>query len=718
MAETKGEKFYNILKALGCSETERSTPHNFQYLFDLKETKDFFEWFINNVDESCTLTQDELHRFNEKLAKGQVVFDTEKLEKLNGLINSNQSGTDPKALVNKLCVENLEEDEDLIQDFDDVDYNDAESLRRSNERMEKELEMLNKQIEMKKFCRNSSNQNLLSQNERKVSDDALKIELDEQIEAKKKNSKILNQELNKTLIEFQSKLSDEEKLIKHNKFFSLQDPDVQSSVDNYIANEQQLLNEINELMSLEIDLNAIKNLDCASTSINQLENREDTAQKEIQIMLNTYPKLLEVLFDAKIKTEYDISYINELVKIIENKSDFFQAQFVPGQRMPALSEKERQNWEAKIRKLELLTGSLSAKCQELTKPAYEKMNKYAKLKIANLLQFDVLKKECETSLMLNTQAKLGRALTEQKIRVEFVKHLKNLQMNEMDDLRQVLENVIAETSSFSQLIPNMSLFNTTAAQNTNKTMLNPFTTSTANLFSSTMISQPGYYGANSFSSSPSRLNNKGKLAYKLNGGPFFGDAQFLDGAQNIEIINQFLIAVLAKLQQDQLNTELTKAKNPISTNFNDNLESFMGIVNTIDSAYKKCSQNEWRKKVLYTNKLINYGIEYLYDKESSSNQSSAALKQQSMSNSTLKYNFNRTNIRLVKGLEEPLRNLNEKKNQLQNQFVGNIHQHYDAYKRQLASNKLIELKKNFFIHFYTNPQVVNMIIEQINAMNF
>ena len=385
MAETKGEKFYNILKSLGCSETERSTPQNFQYLFDLKETKDFFEWFINNVDESCTLTQDELARFNEKLAKGQVVFDTDKLEKLNGLINSNQTDSDPK--LNKLCVENLEEDDDyLIQDFDDVDYNDAESLRRNNERMGKELEMLNKQIEMKKFCRNSLNQNLLSQNERKTSDDALRIELDEQIEAKKKNSKILNQDLNKTLIEFQSKLSDEEKLIKHNKFFSLQDPDVQSSLENYMANEQQLLNEINELMSLEIDLNSIKNLD------KKLEKNEDTTQSEIKIMLNTYPKLLEVLFDAKIKTEYDISYINELAKIIDNKSEFFHAQFVPGQQMPALSEKECQNWEAKIRKLDLLTGSLSAKCQELTKPAYEKMNKYAKLKIANLLQFDVLKK--------------------------------------------------------------------------------------------------------------------------------------------------------------------------------------------------------------------------------------------------------------------------------------------------------------------------------------
>ena len=87
-------------------------------LIDIPDIRDFFEWFLNNVNENWLLTSEQKYWFKEKEAKGQVVYDLDKL------VNTNQ----------------------MIKEDESTHHADIE---KENELLEHELEMLNNQYRLK-----------------------------------------------------------------------------------------------------------------------------------------------------------------------------------------------------------------------------------------------------------------------------------------------------------------------------------------------------------------------------------------------------------------------------------------------------------------------------------------------------------------------------------------------------------------------------------------
>src|SRR5579883_1695516 len=91
MEETKAEKYYRILKSLKCPEIAQASPKTFEILFDIPDTREFFNWFIENVDETCLL--DDKEKYLEMASRGQVIRDLNKLQHIDKLINSTSNFT-------------------------------------------------------------------------------------------------------------------------------------------------------------------------------------------------------------------------------------------------------------------------------------------------------------------------------------------------------------------------------------------------------------------------------------------------------------------------------------------------------------------------------------------------------------------------------------------------------------------------------------------------
>ena len=54
---THGEKFYNIIKKIGFSNnSEKFSAKNFEYLFSIPETEEFFKWFLNGTKISLSFS--------------------------------------------------------------------------------------------------------------------------------------------------------------------------------------------------------------------------------------------------------------------------------------------------------------------------------------------------------------------------------------------------------------------------------------------------------------------------------------------------------------------------------------------------------------------------------------------------------------------------------------------------------------------------------------
>lgn len=84
--ESKSEKYFRILKSLKYPDIESLNPKMFDYLFLIPDTQKFFDWFLDNVDESC-LVNDRV-KYMQMLNEGQVIQDIDKIREINKLISS------------------------------------------------------------------------------------------------------------------------------------------------------------------------------------------------------------------------------------------------------------------------------------------------------------------------------------------------------------------------------------------------------------------------------------------------------------------------------------------------------------------------------------------------------------------------------------------------------------------------------------------------------
>ena len=254
---TQGERFFDIIKNTGFADTRKLSAKNFEYLFTIPDTGDFFRWFLTNVDETCVLTQEELEKFRQKAAQNQVIYDLDRLDELNTVINPSAStsiDSNSKNYFDKL-LDRLD-DTNIVEstktELDDTD--DVEKIRRELEMQEKQLQNLDKQLARHKIRKKSLSDKLIAQKAKKNLEESLKCEWNAEFENLKRQSKQSNQNLNKVLHEFQAKFGDDDSLVRNNNLFNASDPSVESRVNEYVHSERDLLKRIRELMNSEIDI--------------------------------------------------------------------------------------------------------------------------------------------------------------------------------------------------------------------------------------------------------------------------------------------------------------------------------------------------------------------------------------------------------------------------------------------------------------------------------
>jgi lipase chaperone LimK len=125
--DKKAHAFAGIMKSIGYQGN--INMFTIRSLIDIPDIREFFDWFLSNVNENWLLTSEQKFWFKEKDSKGQVVYDVEKLKNTNRMIN-----------------------EDKFTSLDEIE--------RENALLEEELEMLSSQLDFKQKQKSMLNDEL------------------------------------------------------------------------------------------------------------------------------------------------------------------------------------------------------------------------------------------------------------------------------------------------------------------------------------------------------------------------------------------------------------------------------------------------------------------------------------------------------------------------------------------------------------------------------
>ena len=703
--ESQGEKFFNILKKTGYTGCEKLSAKNFEYLFSIPDTSAFFNWFVNNVDENCLLTKEELERFNQKVANNQVIYDLDRLEGLNNVINPNiAQNSDKLSSSSKNHLEKLAEKLNDDEREEKNVENDVEAMKREIEYQERELKTLNKQIEFQSFQKKQLSEKLLSHKAKKSANEILKDETTNDFENIKKASKQSLQSLNKNLYEFQVLFGDDDKLVKENNLFNLNEED--ACVKEYVNEERDLLKSAQTIIDIEVDVDNLANFPSNKGHVEVNESNEKF-RDELYLISKCYPKLILKYINAKIEMEIQKNFYNVMMKIYENPSEFFQFNFNESQpcsemttserKLLVLSDRQCQLIQENMAKFDSSTEKINASCRSYSDCLNEKTNKYSRLSILNLFQRNVVKKELNVRLTLIKQDKIMRLMNNQKTRIEFFKQFQNAKLNKIEILKVTFEEMIARGNALVSLLSNMS-----KQKSLSQTQLASLSisNSSSNFLSSTMIAANQNNTCNNltntsmFLGSPqNRFRDKSRFPPYTAASCSFTDFNVAEESVHVNLLNQVLIQILKHVQSDF--EHLVALKKPVSIDFNDNLANFVHLINSVDNLcdHKK---KQWLAKSKHVNNLLNLSMEYLYDKED---------------------NLNKINMKMPKYLEEMLKKCSEKSNEIKCLYVEKIFKPYSNYIQQMERNKLIQLKRKFFIHFYNyDVEKINHIMEQLNGM--
>jgi hypothetical protein len=616
----------------------------------------------------------------------------------------------------------LESEYDTDSDCEDVDLNDIESLKRDNEMKERELEMLIEQNNFHKYCTNNLNEMTMAIKGKEAYEEKRKAKINEKTAELKNSLKSLNQNISKSLIEFHSKFGNEEKL---NRFYLSDIEEFELDMDGYLNNEKDLLEKIQNLISYEVNLSDVQQDLNGSIVNNELRqntefrnenNKCENVANILKILAKNYPVSIHDQFMCKLEyemTKFDLDSMNHVIQFKDKIFEYSQEELQSNPNLTAKIENKIKEYECQIELLKSEYEPLSEKIKST-------IDLLANLKMVSIVNMDMDRKFIEYKLFQSKQDKLIRFLTWQKSRIEYLVYLENMKLNETSNFKQIFQDLIADFNFISP--PNSTINNfeqnstLMASSKVNKNYNESFSASLANILSSTMINNNSNsnfsnasnytnYSSSTFISSPNRFSSSNKSRLSTNP---YADFQISSKQDNkydnqdsafIHLMNQFLISVLTKFESEGLNHQLFSLKKPISINFNDNLENFIHLYNLVHSAYTMNKTSMIKPHIDSLYKLIQESVDYLYDSDGKETN-----------------NVKKICIKRGKDLQRPFTKLHENVTELEQAFIQRVLQKYNNYNSQLEENKLLKVRRNLFVDFYTNPQKLEYLMEQINAM--
>ncbi len=135
------------------------------------------------------------------------------------------------------------------------------------------------------------------------------------IKGKQARLKMINQSMNKSLMEFQAKLGSEEKF---NMKVCSDLETIEASIERYVNNEKEFMDTVKDLMYMEFDYNNLEDSDsCRSSRFEQIE-------KEMKVIHRQYPKFMSNWMRASFGFKVAHSSVTEMKKIVERPKEFFE----------------------------------------------------------------------------------------------------------------------------------------------------------------------------------------------------------------------------------------------------------------------------------------------------------------------------------------------------------------------------------------------------------
>ena len=696
--DQKVAKFTSIMKNAGYLNMNHYTIKS---LLEIPDIQEFFDWFLLNVNEGWMITREQMFRFKDKMAKGQVIWD------LNRLVATKK----------------------IIEENDNFQYHE---IIKQNEQMEKELELLTQQFEMRQKQQQMINQKLECLKSTQCQLESTGAKLEKKINYKKKLLNTINQNVNKSLIEFQVKVESEEKF---NQKISTDLNEIEMSMDNYIHRERLFMSAIEENMFIEFDYNylgipnrfqTIENilLDKLNHKVaREMENEHrmnlkyDNIEKVIKLMHGKYPELMASWFKSKVAAKVDHCFLNEMKTIIERKNEFFEFT----QEQLNQNSQYRQMIESRINQNYSNATNLKKQLDITGENIVKIVSAVANLKTEKLVQYDMDKKQIDLHLFFNKQEKLLRLLKSQNSRLKLVDHLESFKLVELQSYQRLMEDLISSKSMFfsgfvskcnSSVLASSSFYSNsnvtnvnTNNENNNSFFSTSFSASMANLLSSTafQVSSPTKFNQTALFS----LKNGNKMSNSMSLGTFQSN-KASDSQELVHILNKFLILVLTRLQVDENTQKLIKLKHNVSINFGENLETFSCLYEAVNESLSLINAVNIRPSFQNLYNAIQEGIGYLYEKDQ-------AISNNAMQYSMHKYDLSEIKIKTSKFLEQPLSTLKKEREDIEFQF-GKLYKSINAFKSLLSSNKLERLKRELFVIFFINPQNIHNLVDMLNSI--
>ena len=201
-------------------------------------------------------------------------------------------------------------------------------MKREVELQERQLQMLNKQLEFQRYQKKHLSEKTLSQKGQKNSEEALKVDLESEYECVKKDCKESCLHLNTVLYEFQAKVGDENKLLKENDFLNVTDEE--DCLKDYTNKERDLLRNVKDLLYQEIDIESLELIQTDSAdkqSEKEKKNYDDKLRDELLVIDKCYPSLLFKYIESKIEMEIENNFCVAMNDVVVNRNAFFQFNF-------------------------------------------------------------------------------------------------------------------------------------------------------------------------------------------------------------------------------------------------------------------------------------------------------------------------------------------------------------------------------------------------------
>ena len=406
--------FHNIIQSIGYTNIINIKPKALDFLFRIDETKEFFNWFLKNINSDCCLNANEIKSYEEKLKRSQIIFNINKLKELV----------------------NIKEHGDTVSELKTVD-----GYKRTLEQIEAENKILEAKINFKKIQKQCLIDEL---NETKTKKKHQIEKTQHDLNLKQINSKNMFKSLN---TQFKSLIKVLNSELSANGSFSCKLQEVaKTDIENLAINEENYLNLIRNL------LNSSKIFEVTENSLDDFKNK-------ILLFQHFYPKLILNWFDAKVEKSIQQSQFDELLKF----QKLFTAYLVNknSSELGSNYNGEFNNLVETTKCLEMNKKILIENCQKLGPKIAITLKQLTNLKLANLVNYEADSKQLNYNFLILKQEKLMNSLINQHARISLLINMEKMKLDDFNLVKKMLELIKSKSSinSINTSVSNISMNN-------------------------------------------------------------------------------------------------------------------------------------------------------------------------------------------------------------------------------------------------------------------